>query len=140
MTFLPRRNIAAIPTLFKDYGCTACHQGANVGGNLFQKFGIFADPFAGRRVDERGDLGRYTITGLERDRHVFRVPSLRNVGITAPYFHHGRTDSLVRIMGRSQLGRDLPDRDIESIVAFLHTLTGEYGGQPLARDENEAGP
>jgi len=130
-------------TLFKDYGCTACHQGANVGGNLFQKFGIFDDPFAGRRVAERGDLGRFTITGLDQDRHVFRVPSLRNVGITAPYFHHGRTASLpeaVRIMGRSQLGRELPDRDIKSIVAFLHTLTGEYRGRPLARGENEAGP
>jgi cytochrome c peroxidase len=121
--------------LFKDYGCSACHQGANVGGNLFQKFGIFSDPFAGRKAPEPSDLGRYTVTGRDRDRRVFRVPSLRNVAVTAPYFHDGRTTSLeeaVEIMGRSQLGRDIPPRDVELIVAFLETLTGEVRGRSLA--------
>jgi cytochrome c peroxidase len=119
--------------LFKAYGCVSCHQGVNVGGNLFQKFGIFRDP-AG---DERGeaDAGRFTVTGREKDRHVFRVPSLRNVGVTAPYFHDGRAGTLeqaVSEMAKSQLGRVLVDEEIALIVKFLETLTGEYRGQPLA--------
>lgn len=120
--------------LFKAYGCIACHQGANVGGNLFQKFGIFRIPFAGQQNVTQADLGRFAITGVESDRHVFRVPSLRNVAVTAPYFHDGRTASLadaVKIMARSQLGRELDQRDADLIVKFLATLTGEYRGQPL---------
>ncbi|WP_292400496.1 cytochrome c peroxidase [Mesorhizobium sp.] len=120
--------------LFKAYGCIACHQGANVGGNLFQKFGIFQDPFAGQKTLTQADLGRFAITGAESDRHVFRVPSLRNVAVTAPYFHDGRTASLgqaVRIMARNQLGRELDQRDADLIVEFLGTLTGEYRGRPL---------
>jgi cytochrome c peroxidase len=120
--------------LFKAYGCIACHQGTNVGGNLFQKFGIFQDPFAGQNTITEADLGRFAITGAESDRHVFRVPSLRNVAVTAPYFHDGRTASLadaVRIMARNQLGRELDRRDADLIVKFLGTLTGEYRGHPL---------
>ncbi len=120
--------------LFKAYGCIACHQGVNVGGNLFQKFGIFQDPFAGQKTVTTADLGRFAITGVEADRHVFRVPSLRNVAVTAPYFHDGRTASLgdaVRIMARNQLGRELDWRDVNLIVQFLGTLTGRYLGKPL---------
>lgn len=120
--------------LFKAYGCIACHQGANVGGNLFQQFGIFRNPFAGQKNVTQADLGRFAITGVESDRHVFRVPSLRNVAVTAPYFHDGRTASLadaVKIMARSQLGRELDQRDADLIVKFLATLTGEYRGHPL---------
>jgi cytochrome c peroxidase len=123
--------------LFKSYGCVACHQGVNIGGNLFQKFGIFEDPFANRETITRADLGRFTITGAASDRHVFRVPSLRNVALTAPYLHDGSAQTLeqaVAIMGRSQLGRTIPAPDIERIVAFLRTLTGEYqGGFWMAR-------
>ncbi len=118
--------------LFKEYGCIACHQGANVGGNLFQRFGIFADPFADRASEDDSDLGRFTVTGLEQDRHVFRVPSLRNVALTAPYFHDGRTASLeeaIGIMARTQLGRQLPRDDVAAIARFLNTLTGEYRRQ-----------
>jgi cytochrome c peroxidase len=129
--------------LFKAYGCIACHQGANVGGNLFQKFGIFADPFAGRDAATRADLGRFTITGDEADRHVFRVPSLRNAALTAPYFHDGSAKSLeeaVEIMARNQLGRTLAEREVALIVAFLRTLTGERGGRPLAATAGSEGP
>jgi cytochrome c peroxidase len=125
--------------LFKAYGCVACHQGVNVGGNLFQKFGIFHDPFAHRGRVSEADLGRLAITGKEADRYVFRVPSLRNVGVTAPYFHDGRAASLeeaVEAMGRSQLGRSLTEQEIDLIVAFLRTLTGEYQGRPLAPDSD----
>lgn len=121
--------------IFKDNGCIACHQGVNIGGNLFQKFGIFADPFAGQKTLTQADLGRFAITGLERDRHVFRVPSLRNIAVTAPYFHDGRTASLedaVKVMARNQLGRELNDRDIDLIVKFLGTLTGKHQGKFLS--------
>jgi cytochrome c peroxidase len=120
--------------LFKSYGCIACHQGQNVGGNLFQKFGIFSNPPGGKVNLSEADLGRFMITGREEDRQVFRVPSLRNVAVTGPYFHDGRAVSLpeaVEIMGRSQLGREVPKQDVEAIVQFLGTLTGEYRGRPL---------
>jgi cytochrome c peroxidase len=120
--------------LFKDYGCVACHQGVNVGGNLFQRFGIFHDPFAQLPI-RTADLGRFTITGKADDRFVFRVPSLRNVAVTAPYFHDGRAQTLdqaIREMARSQLGRVLTERETALIAGFLRTLTGEYQGRPLS--------
>jgi cytochrome c peroxidase len=120
--------------LFKSYGCIACHQGKNFGGNLFQKFGIFTDPFSGGEKTD-ADLGRYTITHLEGDRQVFRVPSLRNVAVTPPYFHDGHASLLaeaVGIMARTQLGRELPKQDLDLIVEFLGTLTGKYQGRSLA--------
>jgi cytochrome c peroxidase len=122
--------------LFKSYGCIACHQGINVGGNLFQKFGQFEDYFArrGGPVTD-ADLGRYLVTRRAEDRYVFRVPSLRNVALTAPYLHDGSVKTLeemVRIMARAQLGRRLPEEDVRAIVKFLHTLTGEYRGHSLA--------
>jgi cytochrome c peroxidase len=129
--------------LFKAYGCSACHQGVNIGGNLFQKFGVFYSPFAQRGAVSAANLGRYTITGREGDRHVFRVPSLRNVAVTAPYFHDGRVASLeraVEIMARSQLGRELPQHDIDLIVKFLGTLTGVYQGQSLATPSGRVSP
>lgn len=120
--------------LFKSYGCIACHQGVNIGGNLFQKFGVFQDPDAARSPQEQADSGRYQVTKVERDRSVFRVPSLRNVALTAPYFHDGRMPTLegaVDTMARVQLGRALTGEEIAAIVRFLHTLTGEYRDQPL---------
>jgi cytochrome c peroxidase len=123
--------------LFKTYGCVACHQGMNLGGNLFQKFGIFYEQAAQRAAPTHADLGRFGITGRKSDRQVFRVPSLRNVAVTAPYFHDGRSSSLheaVAIMARSQLGRNIPPRDIDAIVGFLATLTGTYDGRRLTPD------
>ncbi|GAB4064426.1 c-type cytochrome [Ancylobacter sonchi] len=119
--------------LFLDYGCAACHQGSNLGGNMFQKFGIYAPPPRGDPESD-GDLGRFTLTGKEADKGVFRVPSLRNVAVTAPYFHDGRAPTLpdaVAIMGESQLGRRLGPAEINALVAFLQTLTGEHDGKKL---------
>ncbi|MDR3157692.1 MAG: cytochrome-c peroxidase [Zoogloeaceae bacterium] len=113
--------------LFRRHGCVACHQGENVGGNLFQRFGVMQDYFADKKAAQ-ADLGRYNVTGREEDKHVFKVPGLRNVALTAPYFHDASTDSLeeaVALMGRFQLGVDLSQEDVASIVRFLHTLTGE---------------
>ena len=118
---------------FKQYGCVACHQGVNIGGNMFQKFGSMGDYF-GKRGDPSGaDMGRFVVTGDEGDRHVFKVPSLRNVALTAPYFHDGSANTLgeaVDVMFRYQLGRDASSEDKASIIRFLRTLTGELPASP----------
>jgi cytochrome c peroxidase len=113
---------------FKQYGCIACHQGVNVGGNMFQKFGVMGNYFEGKAQLSRADLGRFSVTGRDGDRHVFKVPSLRNVARTAPYFHDGSVATLreaVDIMFRFQLGRVASAADKDSIILFLNTLTGE---------------
>ena len=120
--------------LFKAYGCVSCHQGVNVGGNMFQKFGVMGDYFADRGGVTKADLGRYNITEKESDRHVFRVPSLRNVATTAPYLHDGSAETLtdaIEIMVKYQLGRPIPGEHVELIAQFLQTLTGEYRGVPV---------
>ena len=114
--------------LFKDYGCAACHQGTNVGGNMFQSLGVMKDFFVERGAIQQADLGRINISGRPRDRYVFKVPSLRNVELTAPYLHDGSVASLeeiIGIMGKYQLGREIPPDDVALIVKFLRTLTGE---------------
>ncbi len=116
---------------FTSLGCISCHQGLNVGGNMFQKFGVMGDYFADRGGITEADYGRYNVTGEEEDRHVFKVPSLRNVALTAPYFHDGSTGTLqeaIRVMGKYQLGRSLQADEVASLVAFLNTLTGEFDG------------
>jgi len=113
---------------FKQYGCIACHQGVNVGGNMFQKFGVMGDYFAKRGNPTEADLGRYLVTHDEQDKHVFKVPSLRNVALTAPYFHDGTAATLndaVDVMFKYQLGRVASREDKAAIVKFLNTLTGE---------------
>ncbi len=116
--------------LFRSYGCVACHQGANVGGNLFAVVGVMADFFSERnRPESPVDQGRFNVTGNEADRHVFKVPSLRLVTFTAPYFHDGSVktlDEAVVIMGRYQLGREIPAQERRDIVAFLRSLAGRH--------------
>ncbi len=100
---------------FKSLGCISCHQGVNVGGNLFQRHGIFR-PLASPKPE------------------ILRVPSLRNVAMTPPYFHDGSAptlDDAVRKMGAAQLNTTLTDQQIKAIVAFLQTLTGQYRGVPV---------
>jgi cytochrome c peroxidase len=116
---------------FKKYGCVACHQGVNVGGNMFQVFGVMGDYFAKRGHETDSDLGRFNVTKNPSDKHVFKVPSLRNVALTAPYFHDGSAatlDDAVDVMFKYQLGRTVPEQDKKQIVLFLQTLTGEYRG------------
>jgi cytochrome c peroxidase len=127
--------------LFKSYGCVSCHQGINIGGNLLQRFGVFASPDDGRKAAEEPDPGRARITKDPRDAAVFRVPSLRNVAVTGPYFHDGRAvtlDEAVRLMAQVQLGRTLSALDVRLIVAFLRTLTGEFEGLLLVAPAAEA--
>lgn len=118
--------------LFHAIGCVSCHQGINVGGNLFQRFGVFHDPHPAGAWTE-ADVGRYAVTRREEDRGVFRVPSLRNVALTAPYFHDGSVAELreaVQIMGMVQLGIVLGDEQVAHLVAFLGALTGAQPEAP----------
>jgi cytochrome c peroxidase len=120
--------------LFKQYGCIACHQGTNVGGNMFQQFGVMGDYFTQRGNPTEADLGRFNVTRNPADKHFFKVPSLRNIALTAPYFHDGSARTLndaVDVMFKYQLGRSAPAQDKESIIKFLRTLTGEFRGKPL---------
>ncbi len=115
-------------TLFKFYGCVSCHQGANVGGNMFQVFGVINEFFKRRGNITEADMGRYNITGNEADMHAFKVPSLRMAAHTAPYLHDGSAATLrdaVDAMFEFQLGREAPDEDKDAIVAFIETLAGE---------------
>jgi cytochrome c peroxidase len=116
-------------TLFKETGCTSCHQGVNVGGTMFQTLGRMADYFAEHGGKETADVGRYAVTGRAEDRYRFKVPTLRNVALTPPYLHDGSVptlDAAVRLMAKYQLGVELPTKDVEDIVRFLNTLTGTY--------------
>ena len=109
--------------LFKDSGCVACHNGSAVGGNSFQKMGV-VEPYKASSPAE----GRVAVTGKDADRFSFKVPTLRNVELTYPYFHDGAADTLseaVDTMGRVQLGRKFSPEENAKIVAFLKTLTGE---------------
>ncbi|WP_162895108.1 cytochrome-c peroxidase [Rhizobium terrae] len=118
--------------LFKNYGCVSCHQGVNVGGNMLQVFGIFGKTKAAAKGSETP--GSATKTGISDDRPVFRVPSLRNVAHTAPYFHDGSATTLrkaIDIMASNQLGRHITDLDAARLEAFLRSLTGEYQGVSL---------
>ncbi|HEX6242883.1 MAG TPA: cytochrome c peroxidase [Polyangiales bacterium] len=120
--------------LFRDHGCVSCHQGVNIGGNVLQRFGLMGDYFRDRGGLVQADLGLYNFSAREEDRHVFRVPSLRNVALTAPYFHDASAATLEQaatIMARYQLGRDLAPEQAGAIAAFLRTLTGELEGRPL---------
>ncbi|MFW5926315.1 MAG: cytochrome-c peroxidase [Myxococcota bacterium] len=115
--------------LFKEVGCTTCHLGQGVGGTSFQKMGLVNDYFEARGGEiTEADLGRYNVTKKEEDKHKFKVPLLRNVEKTAPYFHDGSQETLaeaIRAMGHFQLGRDLTDEQVAKIQAFLESLTGE---------------
>jgi cytochrome c peroxidase len=116
--------------LFKENGCSSCHQGVLAGGNMFEKLGIVADYFADRGHITKADLGRFNVTGQESDRYEFKVPGLRNVARTAPYFHDGSAKTLqeaVRVMAKYQVGRELAAPDVERIVLFLKTLDGDTG-------------
>jgi len=115
--------------LFVTTGCVTCHQGVALGGTSFQRLGAVGDYFAFRGTPlTEADNGRYNVTHNEADRHFFKVPTLRNVELTAPYFHDGSRETLedaVRVMARFQLGRPLEDAQVNHLVAFLKSLTGE---------------
>ncbi|MCV2446876.1 cytochrome-c peroxidase [Paracoccus sp. DMF] len=122
MTEQEKRGLQA----FMDTGCTACHYGRNIGGQDYYPFGLVAKP--GAEVLPLGDTGRFEVTKTVNDEYVFRAAPLRNVALTAPYFHSGVVWDLkeaVQIMSSSQLGTELAPEQVDDIVAFLHAVTGE---------------
>ncbi|GAL17348.1 cytochrome c551 peroxidase [Vibrio maritimus] len=122
--------------LFKEYKCDSCHTGEALGGGSFEVMGLKADYFASRGGDiTEADLGRYNVTGSEHDRHRFKVPTLRNVELKAPFFHDGTAETLedaVYKMAKYQVGVELNESEVSSMTEFLKTLTGEYRGKPLS--------
>lgn len=111
--------------LFMEKGCSACHNGINVGGQDYFPFGVMEKP--GADVLPAGDKGRFQVTNTATDEYVFRSPTLRNVTLTAPYFHSGKVWDLreaVAVMGNVQLGTVLSEEEIDAITAFLGSLTG----------------
>ena len=129
--------------LFKKYDCATCHAGQNLGGLTYELMGLRRHYFAERGLElTNEDNGRFKETGVERDRHRFKVPGLRNIEHTWPYYHDGTRETLeeaVRDMGLYQSGVNLSDYEVASITSFLKTLTGEYDGTPIttsnSRDE-----
>lgn len=105
---------------FLASGCTACHNGATFGGQTYMKLGLV------NAYPDSSDLGRFEVTGNEADKMVFKVPSLKNIALTAPYFHNGQVATLeeaIQLMGYHQAGKELNNKEIDAIVAFLNTLT-----------------
>ena len=128
---------------FESVGCTACHSGPAFAGptlppgtGFFMKFPTFVGKAVVAKYDLLADEGRFTATGNAADKNVWRVPTLRNLVYTAPYFHNGAVKSLdeaVRIMAEAQLNKDLSDEQVADIVAFLESLTGEFPAQTMPR-------
>lgn len=107
--------------LFKNQGCIACHHGVNVGGNLYAKFGLISEL-------QSDSKGRYEVTKNELDKYYFKVPTLRNIELTSPYLHDGRIEELeevVKFMAHYQLGKSLSEEEVNKIVLFLKSLTGD---------------
>lgn len=128
--------------LFKEYSCATCHTGVNLGGESYELMGLRRHYFEERGLElTEEDNGRYKQTQDERDRHRFKVPGLRNVELTWPYYHDGSRltmDEAVRDMALYQCDVELAEGDVQDIVAFLRTLTGEYKGEKLS-NKNEYG-
>jgi cytochrome c peroxidase len=122
---------------FMSAGCVTCHNGPTIGGNLYRKLGLV-------RPYETPDMGRMEVTNEHADHGVFKVPSLRNIAMTGPYFHDGSIESLdeaIRLMAAHQLGIDLADSQVASIATFLGTLTGTVDPEYIAEPElPESGP
>ena len=125
--------------LFKQYNCATCHSGVNMGGLSYELMGSHANYFKDREVQKKmaltdGDNGRWAQTNVERDRHRFRTPGLRNIELTYPYYHDGSIATLeeaVRSMGTYEVGVQIADEEVKTMVSFLKALTGEYQGVPL---------
>ncbi len=112
--------------LFMDKGCAACHNGIGIGGGMYAPFGVVEKP--GAEFLPPDDKGRFMVTKTPSDEYVFKVPTLRNIALTAPYFHTGKAWDLrqaVAVMGASQLGIQLTSTEVDTIAAFLDSLTGE---------------
>jgi cytochrome c peroxidase len=130
--------------LFAETGCTACHSGpafngqqdVKIGTPVLTKFPTFENNAFVKKYDLKADIGRQEVTGKAADAHMFRTPTLRNIALTAPYFHNGKVGNLntaVKVMAKTQLNRDLKKNEVEEIVAFLNSLSGDFPAQTMPR-------
>lgn len=130
--------------LFAEIGCNSCHSGAafngqagvEIGTPVLMKFPTFSDNKYVETFDLSSDMGREEVTGKAEDKNMFRTPTLRNIALTAPYFHNGKVielDTAVKVMAKTQLNRDLKDREAKQIVSFLNSLTGDFPEQSMPR-------
>ncbi|MDH5229485.1 MAG: cytochrome-c peroxidase [Gammaproteobacteria bacterium] len=127
----------------ESVGCTSCHNGPNFSGPalpagtpFLQKFPTYSGSSYEKKYDLASDLGRYGVTKDASDKNMWRVPTWRNVAITAPYFHNGKVETLseaIRVMAKTQLNKDLSNKQVADIEAFLHSLTGEFPVQTFPR-------
>ncbi len=128
---------------FAEVGCTACHSGANfsgpkleIGQGFYMKFPTFPGTEYDKKYELSKDLGRYEVTQKDADKNMFRVPTLRNIALTAPYFHNGAVptlDEAVKVMAKTQLNRDLSEQQVADLVAFLNALTGKFPAITMPR-------
>ncbi len=120
---------------FEALGCSGCHSGPAFNGpGTFMKFPMMKNGYFEAKYHFSKDLGRYEATKDSADKHLWKVPTLRNIALTAPYFHNGAVKDLptaVKVMGKLQLGKDLTRQEIDDIVAFLNALTGPFPKQPM---------
>jgi len=118
-----------------ELGCTGCHSGPAFNGpGTFQKFPVINNPYLEKKYQFSNDKGLYEVTGKSGDEHLFKVPTLRNIALTAPYFHNGSVNTLesaVKIMAKVQLGAQPSAAEVADIVAFLNALTGEFPKQEM---------
>lgn len=129
--------------LFKTVGCTSCHTGPifagptlPIGTGFYMKFPTFPGTEFDKKYEFSKDLGRYEQTKNDAEKNMWRVPTLRNVALTAPYFHNGSVktlDEAVKVMAKTQLNKDLNKDDAKKIAAFLHSLTGKFPEQKMPR-------
>jgi cytochrome c peroxidase len=129
--------------LVQSVGCTSCHSGPvfagpplPVGTGFFQKFPMFPGSDFDRKYELTKDLGRFEVTKNEADRNMFRVPTWRNVAVTAPYFHNGKVktlDEAIRVMAKTQLNKELKEGEVKDIQSFLESLTGKFPEQKMPR-------
>ncbi|MEE9343946.1 MAG: cytochrome-c peroxidase, partial [Gammaproteobacteria bacterium] len=129
--------------LFAEIGCTSCHSGAAFNGpalpegtGFYMKFPTFSDNDYVKKYDLMADAGRAEVTKKEEDKQLWKVPTLRNIALTAPYFHNGSVatlDEAVRVMAKTQLNKDLNDDQVSDLSAFLMGLTGEFPEQLMPR-------
>jgi cytochrome c peroxidase len=126
-----------------EIGCTSCHSGPAfsgprlpIGTGFYQKFPTNTDNEYVKKYDLMADIGRKNVTKMDVDANMFRVPTLRNIAITAPYFHNGKVTDLkeaIKVMGKTQLNKDLAQGEVDDIYAFLNTLTGSIPAQTMPR-------
>lgn len=135
--------------LVQSFGCTSCHNGPvfagpalPVGEGFFQKFPVYPGSKYESQYGLTKDLGRYEVTKKAEDKNVWRVPTWRNIALTAPYFHNGSVatlDEAIRVMAKTQLNKTISDEDTRSILAFLESLTGEFPTQQMPRLPDTSG-